>query len=499
MSSFLLERRMKKIAIIGAGLGGLTAGNLLARKGHRVTLFEAHGTPGGYTAGFRRKGLYFESGTVSFESSAQVFKMMKDLGVYDKVTFVRQVPRMIGRNFDAVVESYADFKTTFRDAFPGERSRLDGYFAEVDKLYRAMEPMSRTKPPNAWQMARSLVRIALLYRKYRNETITDFTARHFGRESELFRLFKNLGYPDMSAYILGGAVATIVLDYWTVKEGMQAWADALAEAFKARGGELLVRSPVDKIVTKNGAAAGVESGGRFHEADVVVSASDYKKTFLKLLDDPALVPPALRDKIAAAQVSEGICTVYCGLNLPSETLGERLKKPHVFFMDEQPRADLRDPSDPDFFAKSAFSMFSPSALNPVQAPAGKSSLMIQSVAPYRWMNDWGGGDKEAYKALKEKVRAALITRASAVLPDLESLLEFSEAATPKTYERYTANSEGATSAWSWNPGKKFYRGLFKSYVKTPVRNLYIGSCWATQIGGIPGALNAARKCSKVIG
>lgn len=59
---------MKQIAIIGSGMGGLTAGNLLARRGHKVTIFEAHSSPGGYTAGFRRQGFYFESGTLSFES-----------------------------------------------------------------------------------------------------------------------------------------------------------------------------------------------------------------------------------------------------------------------------------------------------------------------------------------------------------------------------------------------------------------------------------------------
>ncbi len=37
---------MKNIAIIGSGIGGLTAGNLLAKKGHKVTIFEAQKTPG---------------------------------------------------------------------------------------------------------------------------------------------------------------------------------------------------------------------------------------------------------------------------------------------------------------------------------------------------------------------------------------------------------------------------------------------------------------------
>ncbi|HOM44032.1 MAG TPA: oleate hydratase, partial [Bacillota bacterium] len=81
---------MKNVVIIGSGLGGLTAGNLLAMKGHKVTIFESHSMPGGYTAGFYRKGYYFESGTVGLEASASVFKVMEEIGVLDKIDFVKK-------------------------------------------------------------------------------------------------------------------------------------------------------------------------------------------------------------------------------------------------------------------------------------------------------------------------------------------------------------------------------------------------------------------------
>jgi phytoene dehydrogenase-like protein len=35
-------------------------------------------------------------------------------------------------------------------------------------------------------------------------------------------------------------------------------------------------------------------------------------------------------------------------------------------------------------------------------------------------------------------------------------------------------------------------------IKTPIKNLYIGSCWAIQIGGVPGAISAAQACAKAI-
>ena len=38
---------MERIAIIGGGLGGLTAGALLAKQGYRITLVEQHNKVGG--------------------------------------------------------------------------------------------------------------------------------------------------------------------------------------------------------------------------------------------------------------------------------------------------------------------------------------------------------------------------------------------------------------------------------------------------------------------
>ena len=68
-----------------------------------------------------------------------------------------------------------------------------------------------------------------------------------------------------------------------------------------------------------------------------------------------------------------------------------------------------------------------------------------------------------------------------------------------TYERYTGNTDGATSAWSWDPRKAFYEGgMMSTAVETPVRNLFIGSCWSNQIGGVPSAIAAAYTCAKKI-
>jgi len=492
---------MKKIAIVGSGIGGLTSGNLLARKGHKVTIFEAHSSPGGYTAGFRRQGYYFESGTFSFESSDVVFPLMKEIGVFDRVDFVRQKLGIITGEMNGVISSYEEAKQLLLEAYPAERKNLDRYFGVADKMIRTMFAVIRPKGLGAYlAYPLNLGRLIALYRKSSKTTVTDFAARCFGQGTTLFRFFKGIGYPDMSAALIGPAFVSFFDDYWTVRGGMQSWADALADNFRAHGGELKLGSRVDKIVTKDGTAIGVQSGGEFHPADWVISAADYKKTFLEWLDDKALLPDSLRDKIVKAGVSEGMVTVYLGLDMPPAELGKWLKAPHVSFNDNLADADVRlSGRDAEFFRKAAIGLYSPSLHDPKLAPEGKSGLMIQAVSPFHWMDNWGGPDRLKYRELKETVKQTLIARASAVIPDLGGRIEFSDIATPRTYERYTGNTDGATSAWSWNPNNKFYKNVMSIRVETPVRNLLIGSCWSCQIGGVPSALGAARKCARKIG
>jgi phytoene dehydrogenase-like protein len=497
---------MSKVIIIGSGIGGLTAGNLLAKKGHNVTIFESHSEPGGYTAGFWRKGFYFESGTLSFESSGSIFKAMKDIGVYDKIGFVRQKSRWVSADFDGLLENYADFKKLILSAYPDEKERLNKYFAEVDRMYNAMpadQPMADLYDGLSYtiKLASSMLsgmKFIGIYKKYNNVTIDEFTAQYFEKDSKLYMLLKGLGYPEMSAWLLGGAVSSFLEDYWTVKSGMQSWADVLVDNFKSLGGELRLKSYVDKIITKNGTAVGVSCDGNIYDADYVISAGDYKKTFLKLLDDQSLVPKDTLEGIKSAEVSEGIFTVYLGLNISNEKLMEYMKIPHVMYFDEKPGADVGNPNDAEYFQKVSFNLYSNSLFDSKLSPEGKSSLMIQAVSPRKWMNNWGGGDAGKYKELKENAQNALIQKAAFIIPNLSNIIEYADSATPLTYEKFTHNTDGATSAWSWNPKKRFYKNPISSATNTPVKNLLIGSCWASQIGGVPGAIAAAYKCAKSI-
>jgi len=53
---------MARIAVVGAGVGGLAAGIRLAALGHRVTVYEGAATPGGKCGRVTRGDFTWDSG-----------------------------------------------------------------------------------------------------------------------------------------------------------------------------------------------------------------------------------------------------------------------------------------------------------------------------------------------------------------------------------------------------------------------------------------------------
>ena len=52
----------RRVAVLGAGMGGLTAALRLARHGYRVTVLEARAAPGGLAGGLELDGFPFDAG-----------------------------------------------------------------------------------------------------------------------------------------------------------------------------------------------------------------------------------------------------------------------------------------------------------------------------------------------------------------------------------------------------------------------------------------------------
>lgn len=82
----------KKIAIIGAGYGGMSAAYDLAKAGHTVTIYEAAEHPGGLAAGFKEPHWAWSVEKFYhhwFASDAYMHGLIEELGLTEKVLFPR--------------------------------------------------------------------------------------------------------------------------------------------------------------------------------------------------------------------------------------------------------------------------------------------------------------------------------------------------------------------------------------------------------------------------
>ncbi len=77
---------MKKVVVIGAGIGGLSAGAVLARKGFEVTVLETHRYPGGCAGTFFHQGYRFDAGATlagGFNSGGPMDLLARSAGIGD--------------------------------------------------------------------------------------------------------------------------------------------------------------------------------------------------------------------------------------------------------------------------------------------------------------------------------------------------------------------------------------------------------------------------------
>jgi len=137
---------MKKIAIIGAGPGGLTAAMLLAKQGHMVHIYEKNAHVGGRNSRLTlAENYHFDVGPTFLLMKPildEIFKLADEQS--DTYLDFQNVDPMYELHFsDKTVPMTSDhtkMRATIAEMFPGEEKGFDKYLAYEEVRLQKMFP-----------------------------------------------------------------------------------------------------------------------------------------------------------------------------------------------------------------------------------------------------------------------------------------------------------------------------------------------------------------------
>jgi phytoene desaturase len=487
------------VIIIGGGMGGLTAGALLAQRGLRVLLLEQGNRTGGYVTSFKR-GLFTFDATGAFlggcEEGDEFHKILVQTGALQYLRFLRvETAKNIYPDFSIDLHLRGGFEEYIggvRELFPEEQRGLGDYLAlirriggEINRFERLTWWQTILFPFFFWHLIR-----------YQGSSVGHILDQYFqgdGIKRVLSTLPAHLP-PSRLSLLFTATLITKVLaqGVWYPHGGMGTIPQALETAFVEAGGELRLKTGVERIELEDGKVQGViTQGGDFLPAQRVVAAINIRRTLMELL------PEGCRGRffnvVQGLEYSFSSFLVYLGVEMALD----RSALPYFTYIspgdaqreyDQLSRGEM--PDDP------AMIITIPTLLDPSLAPPGHHIVRLMTPASYQFRNGWGWRDQSQYRIIKEEVTQRLIRTVEArYIPGLSARIKVIEAATPCTLERYTGNEGGATYGLAPTP-RQFGRG--RPANRTPLKGLYLAGHYTRPSHGIVGAALSGRFVADMI-
>jgi 1-hydroxycarotenoid 3,4-desaturase len=330
-----------RVAILGAGIAGLTAAIDLSRQGFAVTIFERAAAPGGKMREVVVAGRPLDAGPTVFTLREIFDELYADAGASFS-SAVKLIPaNVLARhawNAHEHLDLFADRQrsTDAIGSFAGKRD-AEGFLRFTRQAQRIYATLDRTFMRASRPTPLGLSRRIGLGSINDLINIQPFTTlfkslSHYFSDTRLIQLFARYAtYCGSSPYL---SPATLMLiahveqaGVWYVEGGMHRLAVSLAELATSLGAECRYGAEVTRVLVRGGRAAGVEThGGEIFAADAVVSNADNNALATGLFGD------AVRTSVARTAPKARSLSALTW-NLVAQTEGFQLARHSVFFGD----------------------------------------------------------------------------------------------------------------------------------------------------------------------
>lgn len=545
------------VVVVGAGLGGLVCGAHLAAAGRRVVVVDRHSVAGGNATVFTHHGHEFDVGVHYLPDcgpTGDIPAVLAPLGI--EIDFAEMDPDGFdtfvfpqGQSF-RVPKGVEAFRRRLHATFPDEGTAIDRYIdliVGIDDVLAAdhgrpappAPPARRRRRPSVIALSQAhprlsagLVRILCRIPK----RVTGPWGRHVlpNLDRTLEDLFDEIDASPRLRTVLGGQHglyalppsraallmhAAVVMHYlhgaYYPVGGGQVIADRLAAFIRDRGGEIVLRTPVEAILVSEGRVQGVDLRPPSPErargvpdriaAPVVVSNADLRATLGDLVG-PGHLPEAYRDRVAGYEMALPLFVIY--LVLDRDLRAEGLPNTNLWVL---PDDDLESqyalleageiPAEPIAWLTFA-SLKDPT--NERLCRPGQTNLQVMTLAP-RDHGYWGvgeapgGGERyrlnPTYATRKRELRDRLLTVAERGLPGLVDAIVHEETATPITHERFVRSSGGTSYGIAGTPAQF---ALNRPAHDPPVSGLYLVGSSTVSGHGISAAMTGGVKAANAV-
>ena len=306
-----------KVLIIGSGIGGLSAGIILAKLGFDVTVIEKNKQPGGMMRSYVRQGVHCNVGLhyMGALDEGQVLRRCFDyLGITADLPLMRMgldgpVDRYLFADESLGVDSFdvpagfEAYEANLRAAFPAQHRQIDGLMAMLRRSgsqFDQLDFLYSEKPAEYWfEQAEPLGDV------FDRLGCSPGLRAVFGLPSIL------IGVPPAVCpqFYHTMALASYLFSAWRLASNGTHMADVCARRLASLGGQIRTGDAVARIRTADGCVRGVTlASGDLIDADLVIGAI-HPKQIVGLLA-PESLKPSYRRRIAALTDTSGMAAVH---------------------------------------------------------------------------------------------------------------------------------------------------------------------------------------------
>lgn len=416
------------IIVIGSGLGGLTSANRLAYCGHKVLLLEHHHRLGGLATWFKRNGHIFDISLHGFPYG--MVKTCKKYWNREIMSSIVQLKNIVFDNPQFTLKTTFDkndFTTILNTTFKIPLQTVTRFFNTVAGMnfYDDQSMTTRELFEQFFPGRTDVHRLLMEPITYANGSTLDDPAITYGI---VFSNFMNRGV-------------------FTFEGGTDKLIGMMSDELEKNGVTICTRSKVDRIIVEKGKVRGVEANGKVITAGAVVSNSGITNT-IRNLTDRACFSDEFLAKADAIRVNNSSCQVYMGIR-DGECIAD---VGDLLFTSTAPEFDSSELLDLHTRSKT-FSVYYP------KTRPGHDRYTIVASMNGRY-DEWLKMTENEYQREKEAMIQRALGDLNRYIPDIAAKIDWLEAATPRTFNRYTLHTCG-TSFGTKFEGLDISRTIFK--------------------------------------